>query len=171
MTMRYALEQSRNVPAVRTVEEIGLGRGAKFAKKMGVNVDLKQGLSVAIGANASTVQMAGAFGAFATEGIYHKPRFVQKVEAPDGLTRNYDDSGTRVMNDFTANMMTDMLKDYIIKAYGKSDKLSDVYQAGKTGTVKYSDQELENSPRFRNPSKDLCFVNYNKKSRFGSFME
>src|SRR5699024_5356159 len=86
MTMRYALEQSRNVPAVRTLEEIGLGRGAKFAKKMGVNVDLKQGLSVAIGANASTVQMAGAFGAFATEGIYHKPRFVQKVEAPDGLT-------------------------------------------------------------------------------------
>ena len=132
MTMRYALEQSRNVPAVRTLEEIGLGRGAKFAKQMGVNVDLKQGLSVAIGANASTVQMAGAFGAFATEGIYHKPRFVYKVEAPDGLTRIYDDSGTRVMKDSTAYMITDMLKGVITQGSGKYAKISDVYQAGKT---------------------------------------
>lgn len=167
MTMRYALEQSRNVPAVRTLEEIGLGRGAKFAKKMGVNVDLKQGLSVAIGANASTVQMAGAFGAFATEGIYHKPRFVHKVEAPDGLTRNYDDSGTRVMKDSTAYMITDMLKGVITQGSGKYAKISDVYQAGKTGTVKYSDQELAKYPSYRNTPKDSWFVGYTKQYSIG----
>lgn len=167
MTMRYALEQSRNVPAVRTLEEIGLGRGAKFAKKMGINVDPKQGLSVAIGANASTVQMAGAFGAFATEGIYHKPRFVHKVEAPDGLTRNYDDSGTRVMKDSTAYMITDMLKGVITQGNGKYAKISDVYQAGKTGTVKYSDQELASYPSYRNTPKDSWFVGYTKQYSIG----
>ena len=167
MTMRYALEQSRNVPAVRTLEEIGMARGAKFAKQMGIHIDSKQGLSVAIGANASTVQMAGAFGAFATEGVYHKPHFVHKVEAPDGLIRNYDDDGTRVMKDSTAYMITDMLKDVITQGSGKDAKIPDLYQAGKTGTVKYSDQELANYPSYRNTPKDSWFVGYTKQYSIG----
>ena len=60
VTMRYALEQSRNVPAVRTLEDVGFNKGIKFAKKMGINIEKKQGLSAAIGANASSLQMAGA---------------------------------------------------------------------------------------------------------------
>lgn len=162
MTMRYALEQSRNVPAVRTLEEIGINKGSKFAKKLGVNVDPKQGLSVAIGANASTLQMAGAFGAFDNDGIYHKPQFVSKIEAPDGLTRNYNTSGTRVMRDSTAYMITDMLKDVISKGSGKKAKITDFYQAGKTGTVKYSDGELAQYPDYKDTPKDSWFVGYTK---------
>lgn len=160
MTMRYALEQSRNVPAVRTLEEVGINRGAKFAKKLGIKVKPSQGLSVAIGANASTLQMTGAFSALDNDGIYHKPQFVSKIEAPDGTTRNYDNNGTRVMKSSTAYMITDMLKDVIKKGSGKDAMINNVYQAGKTGTVKYSDGELAQYPSYDGTPKDSWFVGY-----------
>lgn len=86
VTMRYALEQSRNVPAVRTLEDVGFNKGIKFAKKMGINIEKKQGLSAAIGANASSLQMAGAYGALANDGVYHKPQFISKIETPVSLS-------------------------------------------------------------------------------------
>lgn len=167
MTMRYALEQSRNVPAVRTLEDVGINRGARFAKKLGVNVDPKQGLSVAIGANASTLQIADAFGAFANEGIYHKPQFVSKIEAPDGLTRNYDDSGIRAMKASTAYMITDMLKGVITHGSGTKAKINGIYQAGKTGTVKYSDSELSKYLDYKGTPKDSWFVGYTRNYSIG----
>lgn len=162
VSMRYALEQSRNVPAVRTLETVGLLRASKFAKKMGITIEQKQGLSVAIGANASAVQMAGAYSALANSGIYHKPQFVSKIETPDGVIQNYDAPGTRVMKDSTAYMITDMLKGVITKGSGTQAKIKDVYQAGKTGTVKYSNEELKAFPKYQGTPKDSWFVGYTK---------
>ncbi len=119
MTIRHALEQSRNVPAVKTLNKVGVNRASVFAKRMGINVPTNSGLSVAIGANASSLQMAGAYSAFATMGIYHKPQFVSKIETPDGLVRNYDSAGVRVMKKSTAYMITDMLKGVIKSGSGK----------------------------------------------------
>ena len=162
VSMRYALEQSRNVPAVRTLETVGLIRASKFAKRMGINIEQKQGLSVAIGANASSIQMAGAYSALADDGIYHKPQFVSKIETPDGIIQNYDAPGTRVMKDSTAYMITDMLKGVITKGSGTQAKIKDVYQAGKTGTVKYSNEELKAYPSYQGTPKDSWFVGYTK---------
>lgn len=162
ITMRTALEQSRNVPAVKTLEDVGIKRASAFVRRMGVNIPANSGLSVAIGANASTLQMAGAYSAFATEGIYHKPQFVSKIETPDGLTRNYDSSGVRVMKKSTAYMITDMLKGVIKSGSGTKAKIPDLYQAGKTGTVKYSDEELARYPSYSSTPKDSWFVGYTK---------
>ncbi|GFZ27020.1 PBP1A family penicillin-binding protein [Lactobacillus corticis] len=162
MTMRYALAQSRNVPAVKTLAKVGLSRASKFVKRMGITVKNSQGLSVAIGANASSLQMAGAYSAFATLGVYHKPTFVSKIETPDGLTRTYDSSGTRVMKKSTAYMITDMLKDVIKSGSGTQAKISGLYQAGKTGTVKYSDAELKKYPSYSDTPKDSWFVGYTR---------
>lgn len=167
MNMRYALEQSRNVPAVKTLAQVGIKRASAFARRMGVNVPASSGLSVAIGANASSLQMAGAYSAFATEGIYHKPQFVSKIETPDGLTRNYDSSGVRVMKKSTAYMITDMLKGVIKSGSGTQAKISGLYQAGKTGTVKYSDEELARYPSYASTPKDSWFVGYTKSYAIG----
>lgn len=167
MTMRYALEQSRNVPAVKTLAKVGIKRASVFAKRMGINVPASSGLSVAIGANASSLQMAGAYSAFATEGIYHKPQFVSKIETPDGLTRNYDSSGVRVMKRSTAYMITDMLKGVIKSGSGTNAKISGLYQAGKTGTVKYSDEELAKYPAYSSTPKDSWFVGYTRSYVMG----
>ncbi len=163
VTMRYALEQSRNVPAVRTLEDVGFNKGIKFAKKMGINIEKKQGLSAAIGANASSLQMAGAYGALANDGVYHKPQFISKIETPDGIVRNYDTSGERVMKSSTAYMITDMLKGVITRGSGMQAKIKDLHQAGKTGTVKYSDAEINKYPSYNGTPKDSWFVGYTPK--------
>lgn len=163
MTMRYALEQSRNVPAIRTLEDVGFSKAIKFAKQMDISIDKKQGLSVGIGANASTLQMAGAYGALANDGVYHKPSFISKIETPDGIIRNYDSSGNRVMKSSTAYMITDMLKGVITRGSGTQAKIKDLHQAGKTGTVKYSDNETAKFPSYRGTPKDAWFVGYTPK--------
>ena len=160
MTMRHALEQSRNVPAVKTLREVGVKRAAKFAGKMDINVPKDSGLSMAIGANASSLQMAGAFSAFAAMGIYHKPQFVSKIETPDGLTRNYDSEGIRVMSKSTAYMITDMLKGVIKRGSGTNAQISGLHHAGKTGSVKYSEQDLARYPAYAATPKDSWFVGY-----------
>lgn len=162
MTMRYALEQSRNVPAVRTLQTVGLQKASKFAKQMGINIEKSQGLSVGIGANASTLQMAGAYGALANQGVYHAPHFISKIETPDGLEHLYDNSGERVMKTSTAYMITDMLKGVISKGSGTKAQIPKLYQAGKTGTVKYSDSELKKFPSYAGTPKDSWFVGYTK---------
>ena len=167
MTMRHALEQSRNVPAVKTLREVGIKRAAKFAGKMDINVPKDSGLSVAIGANASSLQMAGAFSAFATMGIYHKPQFVSKIETPDGLTRNYDSEGIRVMSKATAYMITDMLKGVIKHGSGTNAQIRGLYHAGKTGSVKYSEQDLARYPAYATTPKDSWFVGYTPSYSIG----
>ena len=167
MTMRHALEQSRNVPAVKTLREVGVKRAAKFAGKMDINVPKDSGLSVAIGANASSLQMAGAFSAFATMGIYHKPQFVSKIETPDGLTRNYDSEGIRVMSKATAYMITDMLKGVIKHGSGTNAQIRGLYHAGKTGSVKYSEQDLARYPAYAATPKDSWFVGYTPSYSIG----
>ena len=167
MTMRHALEQSRNVPAVKTLREVGIKRAAKFAGKMDINVPKDSGLSVAIGANASSLQMAGAFSAFAAMGIYHKPQFVSKIETPDGLTRNYDSEGIRVMSKSTAYMITDMLKGVIKRGSGTNAQISGLHHAGKTGSVKYSEQDLARYPAYAATPKDSWFVGYTPSYSIG----
>lgn len=163
MNMRYALIQSRNVPAVRTLDEVGINRAKLFARKLGVNISSSAGLSTAIGADASSLQMAGAYAAFATEGIYRKPRFVSKIETADGQTRNYNSKGVRVMKKSTAYMITDMLKGVFTSGTGTEAKVSGLYEAGKTGTVKYSDDELVKYPSYSSTPKDAWFNGYTKE--------
>ncbi len=167
MNMRYALEQSRNVPAVKTLAKVGVRRASSFVKRMDINVPANSGLSVAIGANVSSLQMSGAYSAFANDGIYHKPQFVSKIETPDGLSRNYDSSGVRVMKRSTAYMITDMLKGVIKSGSGTHAKIPDLYQAGKTGTVKYSDEELAKYPSYASTPKDSWFVGYTRSYVIG----
>lgn len=166
MTMRYALEQSRNVPAVKTLAKVGMKKASLFAKKMNISVGSNQGLSVAIGANASSLQMAGAYAAFANEGVYYKPQFVSQIETADGVVHSYSATGTRVMKKSTAYMITDMLKGVLTEGSGTNARTG-LYEAGKTGTVKYSDDELVKYPSYANTPKDAWFVGYTKKYSIG----
>lgn len=163
ITMRTALEQSRNVPAVRALNIVGLPKARNFTQKLGIDIPKNEGLSVGIGANVSSLQLAGAYGAFATGGIYHQPRFINKIETADGFIRRLDDEGQRVMKPSTAYMINNMLEGVIKEGTGTAAKIKDVYAAGKTGTVKYSNNELEKHPNYAGTPKDSWFVGYTKQ--------
>ncbi|MFD1420966.1 transglycosylase domain-containing protein [Lactiplantibacillus songbeiensis] len=141
MTMRSALVQSRNIPAVRTLAQVGRNRAKTFANQLGMNLKGTIPYSSAIGAYVSSLQVAGAYAAFANGGTYHKPYYINKIVTQDNRTVNYTSNGKRVMKQSTAYMITDMLKDVINSASGTGTtaKINGVYQAGKTGTDDYPD--------------------------------
>jgi len=172
ISMVYALQQSRNVPAVRALEKVGLKKAQKFLSSIGIDYP-EMVYANAISSNtsdssnkygASSEKMAAAYATFANGGTYYKPQYVNRVVFSDGTTKNFDTSGTRVMKEATAYMMTDMLKSVITAGTGYNANISGLYHAGKTGTSNYADNELKKLTKDYNYSSivtpDELFVGY-----------
>lgn len=163
ISMRTALAQSRNIPAVKTLDKVGVSRATQFVNGLGIAFDKPLTLSNAIGADVSSLQEAAAYSAFANGGTYYQPYVIHKVTKPDGTSINYNASGKRAMKRSTAYMITDMLKDVIKNGTGTQAAISGLYQAGKTGTTNYSDEELANNSNINsNESKDSWFTGYTR---------
>ena len=172
ITLQYALQQSRNVPAVETLNKVGLNRAKNFLNGLGIDYpDIHY--SNAISSNttesskhygASSEKMAAAYAAFANGGIYHKPMYINKVVFSDGSEKEFSDSGTRAMKETTAYMMTEMLKTVLTSGNGYNAYIPWIPQAGKTGTSNYTDDEIENHIKTRQlVAPDELFTGYTRK--------
>lgn len=172
MSITYAIQQSRNVPAVKALEKVGLKKAKKFLNGLGIDYP-EMVYANAISSNtsdssnkygASSEKMAAAYAAFANGGTYYKPKYVSRVVFSDGTTKDFDSEGTRAMKATTAYMMTDMMKTVLMAGTGTNAAISGVYQAGKTGTSNYSDNELskltKNSSYSSIVTPDELFVGY-----------
>ncbi|MBZ5963132.1 transglycosylase domain-containing protein [Leuconostoc gasicomitatum] len=159
ITMRSALTQSRNIPAARTLEEVGGASAGKFVNSLGVPTNHIPGGQDAINLDASTEQEAGAYGAIANGGTYYKPSYITKIVTADGTTHNYNTTGKRAMKTSTAFMLTDMMKGVIKPNATASDAIiPGLHQAGKSGLVAYGDNE--NMPD--QAIKDAWFTGFTK---------
>ena len=172
ITLQYALQQSRNVTAVETLNKVGLNRAKNFLNGLGIDYpDIHY--SNAISSNttesskhygASSEKMAAAYAAFANGGIYHKPMYINKVVFSDGSEKEFSDSGTRAMKETTAYMMTEMLKTVLTSGTGYNAYIPWIPQAGKTGTSNYTDDEIENHIKTRQlVAPDELFTGYTRK--------
>ena len=139
MSMRYALEQSLNVPALKTLEETGYDQAQEFSENLGLEFyEDRMLVGDAIGSTESTaspLQLAGAFSAFGNEGIYTEPYAVTKVEFPDGSIVDLTPESEAVMSDYTAYMITDMLKGVLTSGTGTNANIPELPVAGKTGST------------------------------------
>lgn len=172
ITLQYALQQSRNVPAVETLNKVGLNRAKTFLNGLGIDYPSIH-YSNAISSNttesdkkygASSEKMAAAYAAFANGGIYYKPMYIHKVVFSDGSEKEFSNVGTRAMKETTAYMMTDMMKTVLSYGTGRNAYLAWLPQAGKTGTSNYTDEEIENhikTSQFVAP--DELFAGYTRK--------
>ncbi|HEX1390949.1 TPA: PBP1A family penicillin-binding protein [Streptococcus pneumoniae] len=172
ITLQYALQQSRNVPAVETLNKVGLNRAKTFLNGLGIDYPSIH-YSNAISSNttesdkkygASSEKMAAAYAAFANGGTYYKPMYIHKVVFSDGSEKEFSNVGTRAMKETTAYMMTDMMKTVLSYGTGRNAYLSWLPQAGKTGTSNYTDEEIENhikTSQFVAP--DELFAGYTRK--------
>ncbi|HEU5583875.1 TPA: PBP1A family penicillin-binding protein [Streptococcus pneumoniae] len=172
ITLQYALQQSRNVPAVETLNKVGLDRAKNFLNGLGIDYPSIH-YSNAISSNttesskqygASSEKMATAYAAFANGGIYHKPMYINKVVFSDGSEKEFSDPGTRAMKETTAYMMTEMMKTVLTYGTGRGAYLPWLPQAGKTGTSNYTDDEIEK--HIKNTgyvAPDEMFVGYTRK--------
>ena len=172
ITIQYALQQSRNVTAVETLNKVGLDRAKTFLNGLGIDYPSIH-YANAISSNttesnkqygASSEKMAAAYAAFANGGIYHKPMYINKVVFSDGSEKEFSDAGTRAMKETTAYMMTEMMKTVLAYGTGRGAYLSWLAQAGKTGTSNYTDDEIEK--HIKNTgyvAPDEMFVGYTRK--------
>ncbi|KDE46805.1 hypothetical protein DI43_11025 [Geobacillus sp. CAMR12739] len=87
----------------------------------------------------SPLQMAGAYTAFGNNGIYTKPYAVTKIVFPDGTEMDLQPKPKRVMHDYTAYMITDVLKTVIRSGTGVLANVPGLELAGKTGTTNYGE--------------------------------
>ena len=172
ITIQYALQQSRNVTAVETLNKVGLDRAKTFLNGLGIDYPSIH-YANAISSNtpesnkkygASSEKMAAAYAAFANGGIYHKPMYINKIVFSDGSEKEFSDAGTRAMKETTAYMMTEMMKTVLVYGTGRGAYLPWLPQAGKTGTSNYTDDEIEK--HIKNTgyvAPDEMFVGYTRK--------
>lgn len=169
ITLRQALYLSRNVPAVKLFNEVGSDKVASFLKNLGIEYSTIH-QSNAISSNteeqdgtkygASSLKMAAAYAAFANGGTYYKPQYVNKIVFQDGTEETYEPDGKIAMSPETAYMITDILKDTITEGTGTNAQIAGLYQAGKTGTSNYTDDEYAKLGISSGVYPDILFAGY-----------
>lgn len=143
VTVRTALKNSLNIPAVKVLQAIGVQTAQRYLRSVGIELDERDAnLSLALGSmtyGTSPVQMAAAYAPFANGGTYYAPYFIERITDRDGnVIYERETIGTRVLSAQSAYLMTSLLKTVISSGTGTRLSSAGTPVAGKTGTVNES---------------------------------
>ncbi|HLI63429.1 MAG TPA: PBP1A family penicillin-binding protein [Terriglobales bacterium] len=138
ITLRHALAESRNIPALKVTERVGGIRTViEYARKFGITSPLLPYLPIALGAADITLaEQTAAFTTFPDDGVRVLPRYIRKVTDYDGRVLEEDYPEVRdVVSVRTARIMTSMLRDVIQHGTGYAANVLKHPLGGKTGTT------------------------------------
>jgi len=146
VTMRTALDNSLNIPAVKTLALVGLPEALKTAKDLGITTlttPERYGLSLVLGGGeVKPIEMAGAFAAFSDAGQFHKPVAIKKVQDHQNkVLYEYkpETNKTQALDPQLAYQMSHVLSDNNARCmvFGCNNPLNfgDLKVAAKTGTT------------------------------------
>ena len=142
ITLRRALAGSRNVPAVKLAEKVGISTVVEMAKRFGITTPLPPYLPLALGAaDMQLLQHVSAFTVFPDDGIRIDPHMIRRVTSYDGaLLEEAHPEVHDVISPDTARTMTAMLEEVIQFGTGIQAKSLARPVGGKTGTTQdYTD--------------------------------
>jgi penicillin-binding protein 1A len=139
ISLRWALEESRNIPAIKMMDTLGPKTVLDYAKKFGLEEDFPPYLPIALGAgDATLMEITSAYTAFPNQGVRMKPFGVLTVKDREGnlLEENRGEPSDAIRAD-TAFVMTNLLKGVLVRgtAIRAAEMASKWPLAGKTGTV------------------------------------
>jgi penicillin-binding protein 1A len=139
VTLRYALQQSINIPAVKLLRKVGTSLVSSYARRMGIKSPIGQNLSMALGSSEVTLlELTSAYAVLANRGIRNDPLFILRVEDRNGtvLEKNTP-RPVEVLSEETAAVMTSMLESVMDHGTGYPARLRGFSNpaAGKTGTM------------------------------------
>lgn len=174
--LRYALETSRNVPAVRMVQSLGIENAIEVAQRFGVYPDKLQNinLSLALGSGETTLQrLVQGYSAFVNGGYVIQPKLVDYIEDRYGKVLNGNTteliewqpdllppekiSGAQPLSDpQSLYQMVSILQGTVERGTGKQARVPGHTIAGKTGTT--------------NDVKDIWFVGFSKNLIAGVYL-
>lgn len=142
MTMKFALAQSRNIPAVKTLYLAGIKDSITLANEMGLeslNDPERYGLTLVLGGGeVSPLEITSGYGVFANDGVKNKPRIVLRVEDTTGkVLEQAQETPERVLSENTARQISDILSDKKVRIDSLTNLLNGVPRevAIKTGTT------------------------------------
>ena len=137
--MYQALAESLNLPAVATVNDLGINKAFEAGTRFGLNMDkVDRVLGVALGGGVETnpLQMAQAYAAFANGGLMPEAHFITRIENASGqVIATHKNSQKRVIDKSVADKMTSMMLGTFTNGTGISSSPADYVMAGKTGTT------------------------------------
>lgn len=137
LTLRTALERSRNIPAVLTMEMLGPAQVAPYVERFGLPGPMPPYLSSALGAGESTLlALASAYSAFPNHGVRMDPVDVLSVADREGvLLEEHTPAAHDALRADTAYVMTSLLRGVVQRGTAASANALNWPLAGKTGTV------------------------------------
>jgi penicillin-binding protein 1A len=137
ITLRRALAQSRNIPALKLADRIGIKTVIEYAHRMGISENIPAYLPVALGsAEITPLEQTSAFSVFPNDGLRVAPRYITKVTDYEGriLEEDYSDAKDAIPSR-TARIMTSMLREVVLHGTGVAAAKMPYPLAGKTGTT------------------------------------
>lgn len=144
MSLRNALAQSENIPAIKTLYLAGIGDSIKTAQDMGITTlgDANHyGLTLVLGGGEVTLlEMTGAYGVFGNDGVKNPPTGILRVEDKNGnVLESYQDQNSQVLDPQIARQINDVLSDNVARTpeFGADSPLyfHGYNVADKTGTT------------------------------------
>jgi penicillin-binding protein 1A len=137
ITLRRAVEQSRNIPAVKTLQAVGVDVGIEYAHRLGLSGELPPYLPIALGAGEATLEeMVAAFAAFANQGLRMKPYLIERIEDREGnLLEENRPRATDAIRADTAYIITSLLRGVVQRGTAARARRLGRPIAGKTGTT------------------------------------
>jgi penicillin-binding protein 1A len=137
MPLRRAVEQSRNIPAVKTLQAVGVEKGIEYAHKLGLQGELPPYLPIALGAGEATLQeMVGAFATFANQGLRMKPFLIDRITDREGnVIEQATPRATDALRADTAFIVTSLLRGVCERGTAARSRRLGRPIAGKTGTT------------------------------------
>ena len=187
ITARYALQVSRNVPALKAFQQVGPKNSQKFVYGLGLNVSLnsssdnyevfKSGLdntineAYAIGGVAegfTPLDMAAAYACFSNGGYYIEPHAITKIVYREtGEEKEFKYTKERVMKDSTAYIMNNILESAVTSGFNGGANVSGSHVAAKTGTSNYDEATMKAKGLPASAVNDLWTVAYTSKYSIG----
>ena len=137
ITLRRALADSRNIPAVRVLDKVGIQNVIAVARKFGITSPLPPYLPLALGAaDLTLMEHTSAFTVFPDDGIHIEPHYIKRVTSYDGaVLEEYRPQVTDVLPPDVARTMAAMLEEVVQFGTGVRAKELGRPSAGKTGTT------------------------------------
>jgi penicillin-binding protein 1A len=137
ITLRRALAQSRNIPALKLASKVGIKTVIDYAERFGVTAKLPPYLPVALGsAEITLMEQTSAYSVFPNDGVRVTPRYITKVTDYEGRVLEEDYPEVKdVVSARTARIMTAMLHEVVLHGTGVAAAKLPFPTGGKTGTT------------------------------------
>jgi len=137
ITLRRALAQSRNIPALKLASKVGIRSVIDYAERFGITSKIPPYLPVALGsAEVTLLEQTAAYSVFPNDGVRVSPRYITRVTDYEGRVLEEDFPEVKdVISERTARVMTWMLREVVLHGTGVAAAKLPFPVAGKTGTT------------------------------------